>query len=473
MHTHFRQSSLFVLAGSSLLVITACSVGPEYRRPEIAMPVAWQAEQGSSSAVWPATDWWQGFGSQQLNSLIAAAQQANDDLAAATARVREADAQARIAGAALLPSLTLSGDGARQRQQLPGTSSGLSDSTQYNLQLSASYELDFWGKNRAAREAAVATAFANRYDQGTVALTVVSSVANGYFQAVEYQERFAIAQKNLGNAQTVLKSLQHEQEVGIASALDVAQQATTVANLNATIPPLQLQLRQAINALAILTGSAPEDLKIALEKFDEISAPEVQAGLPSELLARRPDVAMAEAQLISANADIKTARAAFFPSISLTAAGGYTSSAVSSLISPASRVFSVGGSLTQSIFKGGSLKGQYDYSKARYDELLANYHKAVISAFSDVENALMAVQRTSDQLQREQEAVNQAQRAYDYAQSQFRGGIINIITLLNTQTSLFSAEDTLMQVKFSHLQALVSLFNALGGGWQQPNVNVG
>jgi len=135
-------------------------------------------------------------------------------------------------------------------------------------------------------------------------------------------------------------------------------------------------------------------------------------------------------------------------------------------------MLSVGGSLTQSIFKGGSLKGQYDYSKARYDELLANYHKAVISAFSDVENALTAVQQTSDQLQREQEAVNQAQRAYDYAQSQFRGGIINIITLLNTQTSLFSAEDTLMQVKFSHLQALVSLFNALGCGWQQSTVNV-
>jgi len=477
-HTSNRFHRLLLpTAASTLFTLSACSVGPAYKHPQVAAPTDWQQQQTTDANLWPTNDWWQGFGSQQLNALIGDAQRVNDDLAAAEARVRQAEAQVRIAGASLFPTIDVSGGATREKQQTSTTTgsstttAGTRYSTQYSAELGASYELDFWGKNRAAREAAVASAYANRYDKETVALTVVSSVANTYFQAIAYQERLDIAQQNFANAQMVLNALQREQEAGLTSALEVTQQATTVANLNATIPPLQLQLTQALNALAILVGKAPEELKVTLEKFDDLSAPQVKAGMPSELLARRPDVANAEAQLISANADIKSARAAFFPSISLTAQGGYVSSSLSSLISPANRVFSVSGDLTQAIFHGGALKGQYDYRKARYEELLADYHKAVISAFSDVDNALAAVQHTSDQLQLQQEAVNQAQRAYDYSQAEFRGGIINIITLLNTETSLFTARDTLLQVKYSHLQALVNLFNALGGGWQRGDTD--
>ena len=188
--------------------------------------------------------------------------------------------------------------------------------------------------------------------------------------------------------------------------------------------------------------------------------------MPSELLARRPDVAEAEAQLISANANIQAARAAFFPSISLTASGGYESGMLQNLLQPANRVWSIGAGLTQPIFQGGALLGQYHLSQARYDELLADYHKAVISAFANVEDALIAVQQTEELVRREHEAATQAERAYRYAQAQMHAGTINVLTLLSTETALFSARDALAQAKYAHLQALVSLYQALGGGWQ-------
>ena len=191
------------------------------------------------------------------------------------------------------------------------------------------------------------------------------------------------------------------------------------------------------------------------------------AGLPSELLARRPDVAEAEEQLISANADITVARAALFPSIVLTASGGYESSALSSLVNPANRIYAVSGGLTQPIFHGGSLRGALAYSKAHYDELLASYHKTVLTALGNVESALVATRQTGDQYQREREAVAKARRAYEFAQVQMSAGTVNVLTVLNTENALFSAQDSLVQVQYTHLQALVDLFTALGGGWHE------
>jgi NodT family efflux transporter outer membrane factor (OMF) lipoprotein len=187
--------------------------------------------------------------------------------------------------------------------------------------------------------------------------------------------------------------------------------------------------------------------------------------VPSELLARRPDVANAEEQLIAANADIRAARAAFFPTIDLTASGGYESKSLSTLLEPGSRVFSLSAGLTQPIFHGGAVLGEYRLSKARYDELLADYHKAVISAFGNVEDSLAAVVDTGEQLRREQIAADKTRGAYEMSQEQFHAGTVNILTVLGTETSLFSAEDALAQAQLAHLEALVGLFNALGGGW--------
>jgi outer membrane protein, multidrug efflux system len=450
--------------------LAACSLGPEYKHPNIAAPANWRTNEEQARVAWPSTTWWQGFSSPQLNEFITQAQRANDDIAAAIARVQEADAQVRIASAALFPSVEADATATRARQQsISTTGSEATTYTDFSPQLAASYELDFWGKNRATREAAKALAAASRYDRATVELTVMTSVANAYFQALGLRDRLSVAQDNLTNAQTTLNGLKLEQDAGTATALDVAQQETTVAVLNAAIPPLKQQLRQTIDALAILIGQEPEAVDITSGKLADLTEPEVRPGLPSELLARRPDIAEAEAQLISANANIKVARAAFFPSISLTASGGYESDALAGLLTPANRIFALTAGLIQPIFEGGALEGQYDYSKARYAELLADYHKSVISAFGNVEDALIALKQTADQQQRQQVAVDTARRAYELSKSQMQAGTINVLIVLSTETALVTAEDSLVQVEFAHLHAVLNLFSALGGSWQQTS----
>jgi outer membrane protein, multidrug efflux system len=451
---------------ATALGLCACTLGPRYHKPDFPAPEHWVTPPAAQAPEWPAAAWWHGFKSQDLDALIAQAESASDDLKAAIARVEEADAQRRIALAPLLPTLGVNASATRAHQVLPG-GPPLKIFNDFNPLLTASYELDFWGRNRAGYVAAAATERASRYDRATVELSVLAGVATTYFQVLELRDRVGIAERNLANAQEALRGLQLEQRAGTANALDVAQQQTVTDTANAAIPPLRQQLRQSIDALAILVGSTPEALEVTRGTLDEIGYPAVRPGLPSELLTRRPDVAEAEAQLIAANANIAAARAAFLPSISLTADGGYESAALAGLLAPANRVWSLGAGLTQPIFQGGAILGQYRYSQARYRELLADYHKAVISALGNVEDALIAVEQTSDQVTRQQEATGQARRAFRFAQAQMRAGTINVLTLLNTETTLFTAEDQLAQAKYAHLAALVSLYQALGGGWRE------
>jgi outer membrane protein, multidrug efflux system len=453
------------ISGCALCVLAACSVGPAYKRPDIPVPQQWRDPATTAQSVWPQSDWWHGFGSDRLDQLIGEAQSRNDDLAVAIARVQEADAQVRIAGAALLPTVDAGASATREHAQVTGE--GLRTFNFFNPELTASYELDFWGKNRALRAAARASAVASRYDQQTVALTVISSVATTYFQALELRDRIEVARQNLSNGEKILHGFKLEETAGTATGLDVAQQETTVALLQAAIPPLLQQFRQTVNALAVLIGETPESIEVDMGTLAELTRPPVVEGLPSRLLSRRPDVAEAEQKLIAANANITVARAALFPDIQLTAGGGFESAALTSIISPANRVWSLSAGLTQPIFHGGALRGQVALSNAQYAELLSTYHKTVISAFSNVENALVAAQQTMEQQLRQQEAVNRAQRAFQFAQTQMSAGIVNILTVLNTENALFSAQDELVQVQYLHLQSLVDLYTALGGGWQQ------
>jgi len=459
-----------VFALALALALPACSLGPAYRRPNIPPPQAWRTPAGAAAVpaapTWPSADWWRDFHSPELERLIAAGRRANDDLAAAIARVRQADAEVRVAAAPLLPSLDASAAGSRQRTISP-LGNGALLYNQFTAELSAAYELDFWGKDRAARSAARATAAASRYDRETIELSVMASIADTYFTVLALRDRLRIARENLASAQDILHGLETDESAGTTTALDVAQQATVVATLASAIPPLAQQERQATDALAILIGAAPQSFEVAATTLAGVSAPPLGAGLPSELLTRRPDVARAEAQLIAANADIQAARAAFLPSIALTAAGGLESRDLATLFEPGSRIFALSAGLTQPIFHGGALLGQYRLTKARYDELLADYHKAVISAFGNVEDALAAVRDTREQLAREQNAADKARSAYELSQEQFHAGTVNILTVLNTETALFTAEDALAQVRLAHLQALVGLFSALGGGWQR------
>jgi outer membrane protein, multidrug efflux system len=459
---------------TSAILLSACNLGPHYQRPNIPAPATWTPvtpESTPSQArlpdapTWPDAQWWHGFASPDLDRLMDQAQQANDDLKAAMARVQQSDAQVRIAGAPLLPSLQAGFTPARQRTILSnGTDQAISVTT-FTAQLSAAYELDFWGHNAALRAAAVAQDFGSRYDRETVQLSLMASVASTYFTALSLRDRVEVATNNLTHERDTLRGLEFEQRVGTATALDVAQQQSLVDTEDATLPALRAQLSHTLAALAILVGTTPDQLQLGQATLEQITAPPVMTGLPAELLARRPDVASAEAQLIAANANVRAARAAFFPTIQLTANGGVQSAALSTLLLPGSRIFDVGAGITQPIFEGGQLAGAYAQNKGRYGELLADYHKAVISAFGNAQDSLTEVHEAAEQQLRQDRATQTARRAYDFSQQQFHAGTINILTVLTTETALLTAQDTQAQVRLAHLSALVDLYQALGGGW--------
>jgi NodT family efflux transporter outer membrane factor (OMF) lipoprotein len=417
----------------------------------------------------PPLDWWRGFRSAELTQLMEEAQTVNLDIAAAVARMREADAQARQAGAALLPSL--SGTGQETYSRTSGASaSGLTNGgrevVNYQASLSASYQLDFWGQNRDALQAAEETATANRFDRDVVALTTLSSVANAYFQVLASQDRLRTAQGNIASAQRILDAIRERRKAGTGTDLDVAQQESVLANQKASVPPLRQTLDQNVNALAVLVSRPPESVRIAGGSLNRIAIPKVTPGLPSELLTQRPDIRRQEAQLASATANIGNARAQFFPSIQLTGNGGYQSSALVSLFQPHAAFFQLVGSATQPIFDGGRILGNFEFTQARQDELLQIYRKAIVQAFTDVDNALYSIKQTTIKLELQRQVVAASRRAFDLAEQQLRAGTADIVTVLNTQQTLFQAEDALWQAQLARLLAIVSLYQALGGGWE-------
>jgi NodT family efflux transporter outer membrane factor (OMF) lipoprotein len=450
-------------------MLSGCILGSE--RPELAVeiPPAYRNAGSKPYAALPTYEWWRGFRSRELTALIEEAQQANLDIAAAVGRILQADAQARLAGAPLLPNVDLDGDAARARaSRSTGSSSnagGRSERVSYSASLAASYEIDFWGKNRAALRAAEENAVASRFNREVVHLSTTAGVANAYFQVLAAQDRLRVARSNESSASRILGLFRQRLEAGTASSLDTAQQESIVATQRAAIPLLEQQLRESTHALAVLLGRPPEFFGLRGGSMRQIANPRVTPGLPSDVLTQRPDIRQAEAQLAAANGDVESARAAFFPSISLTGEGGYQSSALRTLFRPESVFYNVAGSLTRPIFDGGRLQGDYDLQRGRQEELLQLYRKSVISAFADVENALVAVQQTARRERLQGEVVSSSRRAFEISETRLREGTIDLVTSLNTQQSLFQAEDNLAQARLAHLQAIVSLYQALGGSW--------
>ena len=423
--------------------------------------------QGTGEAArWPDPRWWSGFGSPELDGLMAAAMTDNLDLAAAAARVRQADAQLRIAGSALLPTVTA--DGSAAQRQVAGR--GDRTSAAYAATLAASYEVDFWGRNRSLTQAAEQAARATRYDAVTLRLTTQASVANTAFEVLAAQEQLRVQEENLRAARRVLEVIRQQVGFGIATGLDLAQQETVVAQQEAALPSLRQTAEQGVNALAVLTGRPPVALPLSLVpqpgRFDRLRIPEAAPGQPADLLARRPDVLAAEASLASANADIAAARAALLPSLVLSAQGGFQSALLGTLLRPEAQVYSLVASLAQTLFDGGALRGRVALSEAQAEELVAAYRAAIVQALSDVEDALVATREAAAQEALRREAAARAERAYSIAEAQLQGGTITLITLLNVQQSLFSTRLALVQARLARLQAAVALFRALGGGWQ-------
>jgi outer membrane protein, multidrug efflux system len=426
------------------------------------IPKAYNAAPRNPDRALPSVLWWRGFRSKELTDLVEEALTSNLDIAAAVARIVQADAQSRIAGAPLLPALDFNGEASRSRP------AGGPDRNRITVQLNASYEIDFWGKNRATLRAAEQLAVASRFDREVIALTTVASVANSYFLVLAAQDRLRIARENLEAATRVFNLIKQRFDVGTASQLDVAQQESVVNTQRAAIPPLQQSLRQEMATLAVLVGRPPERVLIRGGSMFALAIPPVTPGIPSDLLAQRPDIREAEANLASANANVQAARAAFFPTIQLTGDGGYQSNALRVLLRPESAFYNLAAGLTQPIFDGGRLLGQFDLQKGRQDELLQLYRKAVVNGFADVDRALVAVQQTAARERLQREVVRSTQQAFDIAETRLREGTVDLVTVLNTQTALFQAQDALAQARLARLQAVVSLVQALGGGWQKP-----
>jgi len=422
-------------------------------------------------ALWPDPDWWRGFNSPELDGFMQTAIVANFDIRAAEARIRQADAQIRIVGQGLLPSGNIGGNVTRTQTPVATASSfggggrRFVQRTTYNASLNASYEIDFWGKNRSAVEAARQSAIATRYDVAAITLTTQASVANTYFQIIASREQLAIQQQNLEAAERILALLGQQQTVGTATGLDVAQQQTLVDQQRAALPPLRQSIDQNTASLGTLTGQVPQRIPPPLVPLADLRIPPVQAGLPAEVLVRRPDVWLAEANLASAQANVINARSLLLPSVTLSATGGFQSLVIENLLRPGSALYSLVAGLTQPVFQLGQLRAQVRLTEAQAEELLENYRLAVIAALVDVENAIVALRDTTEQEQLQASATRSAEAANTISEAQLRAGTINLITLLLTQQTLFNARNTLVQVRLARLQAAVGVFRALGGGW--------
>lgn len=458
----FLPKGLVLALSVGAFVLTGCAQQPVMPDVEQSLPEQWSSSFGSDQA-WPDQEWWQNFHSEELTRLVQDALSNNFDLAAAAARIMQAEAQVRVSGATLLPGIDLDFRTSRQGELGEGGSSS------YGAGLSASYEIDFWGKNRAALSASEASLEASRFDRDTVMLTTTASVANTYLQVLSLRDRLRIAQLNLDNAQRVLELTELRVNTGAASPLELAQQRSVVAQQRASIPPIRQQEREAIAALAALLGKPPQLLEIAGETLVGMQAPPVVAGLPSELLQRRPDVRRVEAQLYGAAANVAVARASLFPSVRLTGSLGLQGQEVSSLFD-GNPAYSLGASLLQPIFDAGRLAAQKDLAEARQLELIQSYRSVIVDAFADVDTALTAIEHLRQQQQLQDEVLEQANLTLNLAEVRYREGAENLLTVLDAQRTYYSAQDQRLQLELRALQAVVDLYRALGGGWQAVDV---
>jgi NodT family efflux transporter outer membrane factor (OMF) lipoprotein len=448
-----RSTSVAVLA----IATAACSTPAPVELKDGDVPSAFTAPAASDSTAWPALDWWTNLNAPELPSLETAARDQNLDLIAATARVAEAQAQTGIANSALFPSINASGSAQRSGSDRHGVPGGNTHNT-FGASAQASYEVDLWGLNRDQLEAAEQSELAARYSKQTVALTITSDVADTYLDVLAFRQRITIAKQNVDAAKRILAITEAKVTNGVSSNLELAQQRAQVAGEEAAIPALEEQEREARYALAILLGRPPEGFDVKAVNLDGIVAPPVQPGIPSSVLERRPDIAQAEAELLSQHANVDAARAAFLPQISLTGSIG-------AAFNPTSMIWSIGASLLQAVFDAGRLSSESDLQKARQMELLADYRKAVFSAFSDVETSLGQVSSLAERERLTNEQEVNAAEAYRIAELQYREGVTDLLNVLQTQQTLFSAQDQLVQIRLARLQAGIGLYRALGGGW--------
>jgi outer membrane protein, multidrug efflux system len=455
------------------------TVGPDYKQPTNSVPDRYKAaelgewKQGQPLDHVPKGNWWEIFGDETLNALQRRATEANQELKAAVARVEQARSVARVARSELLPTINVDPNFTRQRyspNQVP--SFGNVTANTFRAPLDLSYEIDLWGRVRRGFEGARADAQASLAAFHNVLLSLHADVAQNYFALRALDAEIATVTSTVGLRQEQMKLVRSRFDGGIGNELDVSRAETELAITEAEAASLAKRRAELENALAVLVGENPSTFHFAAVtssdgKMWNPTPPEIPAGLPADLLERRPDVSEAERQLAAANARIGVAKAAFFPVLSLTGSGGYVSADIDDLFKWDSRVWSIGPSLSLPIFNGGRNRANYRRSKSVYEESIARYRQSILVAFGDVENSLAGIRHLVDQAAAQDRAVASAGRAAELAGDRYRAGIVSYLEVVDANREALQAERARAQLTGQRLAASVQLIKAIGGGWQQ------
>jgi multidrug efflux system outer membrane protein len=458
---------LLVITCVGAAILAGCMMGPDYTRPKVDAPEAFRFEP-KAVADTANTDWWKQFNDPMLDALIAEALANNLNVKIAAANIQQAAGLLTQTRSELFPQVGYSATG--ERLKVPNT--GLvavipnypNPQSTYQALLNASWEIDLWGRLRRLSEAALANVLATDDARDGVILSLVASVANDYIQLLGLDEQLAVAKQTLGTYAESVKLFELQFKYGQVSQMNVAQAQSQYENAAAQIPVIESQIAQTENALSILLGRNPGPIARG-KALDALALPQVPAGLPSQLLERRPDLMQSEQQLIAANAQIGAAKALYFPTISLTGAFGGASSDLSKLFTGPARVWNYAGQITGPIFTFGAVSGQVAQAEAGQQAALLNYQLSIQNAFADVDNALVANQKLQDQLASQGRLVAALKDYSRLAQLQYTGGYTAYSTVLQAEQSLFPAELTLASVRAQVFASSVNIYKAMGGGW--------
>jgi outer membrane protein, multidrug efflux system len=452
------------------LLLTGCMVGPKYKRPPVTVPDAYRGlapDAGPQAAASLGDEkWWMVFQDLQLQGLIREALSQNYDVRIAATRVLQAQAVLGITRADQLPTIT--GGVSSSNQRFPATRiTPAFETSPSEVNLSLFWELDFWGKFRRATEAARATLLATEWGQKAVMSSLVSNVASAYFQLLELDSEMEISRGALASRKESLRLVEVRAKGGVTSMLDVRQSEQLVYTAAAAIPDLERRIEQQENLISILLGKNPAPVTRGRSLVENAIPPTVPAGLPSSLLGRRPDIQSSEQQLVAANARIGVAKAAYFPQITLTAIGGYQSPALTDLFTGPAGLWNFGGQLVQPIFTGGRIRSNVRLTEAQQQEAVLVYQQSIQQAFREVSDSLVAYRKNQEFRAQQELLTNSAQDATRLSDQRYRGGVTSYLEVLDSDTRYFDAQLGLAQARLNERLALVQLYNALGGGWQQ------
>jgi outer membrane protein, multidrug efflux system len=460
-----------LVAAVLVLSISGCTVGPNYKRPDVDVPTTYRAAPVSDAAANPPpalgeAKWFDVFQDEQLQILIRVALQQNFDLRIAATRVLQAQAQLGITRADQFPNLSAGAGIGTQRQAATVLFHGFEETTG-QVSLSASWELDFWGKYRRATEAARANLLASEWGRRAVVNTVISNVATTYFELRALDLQLEISKQTLASRQDSLKLEQALEQNGSTSLVDVRQSEQLVYTASETIPNVERQIAQDENLINILLGRNPGPVERGRQLTDQPHPPSIPPGLPSALLERRPDIQQAEAQLIAANAQIGVAKAAFYPDISLTGTAGFQSLSLSKLFTGPSSFWNVGPTLSVPIFTAGKLRSNVHLTEAQQQQALLTYQQTIQQAFRDVSDSLIAYQKNREFREQQELLTASAEDSARLAQIRYQAGVASYLEVLTNDTNFFAAQLNLASAQQNELTALVQVYNALGGGWVQ------